>query len=135
MNYAKLAAAFLLSSLLLACTTMAGNDVPADLGRTQIFQKGQEQMLAMDYAKAIVYFRAAIERFGDDADFVLECEYNIIVAHVRSGNYSEARAALKLFQSKVAGEYRWQSSSLASLAAKLKTQVDDHLGPEITAAE
>lgn len=65
--------------------------IPEGLGSSEIIQKAQERMDAYDWAGARHYYKALLDRFGNDPELAATALYELAFIDYRQGRIEEAR--------------------------------------------
>lgn len=79
---------------LCACATSV-KSIPEDLAPIEYFQKAQQAVASWDdYKTALLYYQTFIERYPEDANRVVEAEYEIAFLYYKMEEYDTAE---KLF--------------------------------------
>lgn len=91
---------FLFAILPLAAAVAMGcasvpRSIPEDLSSSELVQRAQEATDAYNYGAAIVYYQAAIDRFGGDPAILCMGEYEIAFIYYKQGKYA---ASVELFE-------------------------------------
>ncbi len=72
------------------CATVP-TDIPDDLSAPELFQRAQDSVDENNFRAAEVYYREALDRFGDDPEVATVAEYELGFLRYRQGNLEEAR--------------------------------------------
>jgi outer membrane protein assembly factor BamD (BamD/ComL family) len=80
--------------MLLSCASVPSS-VPEGLSAAELVQRAQEASDSYNYRAAAVYYRTALERFGDDPAVRCACTYELAFIAYRQGRPGEARTGMK----------------------------------------
>lgn len=89
----KMLIALFAALLLVSCATV--KDIPEDLTAAQLIQKGQDAQVNGQYSNAEEYFKAAIQRYGDDPATYVEVRYELANLYYKSHKKTEAAGMYK----------------------------------------
>ena len=89
-----------LIGLLLLCTVLACRttpiSIPEDMEPKELFQRAQEAVVEKnDYAKALLYYQAFLERYPDDLQRTVEAEYEIAFIYYKLNDTETAISRLE----------------------------------------
>jgi TolA-binding protein len=116
----------ILGLLTVSCVTRV-TAIPVDLTPIEYFQKAQEAVAAWDdYNTALLYYRTFIERYPNDAERVVEAEYEIAFLHYKMKEYDTAETLLK----ELVRKYKEPGSETLprwpySLAEKILSEIEE----------
>lgn len=96
---------FALALAFAACNST--KEIPTDLTSSQLIQRGQDAVANGRYKLAERYYRAALERFGNDVAVSVEATYEIGNLYYKQKKYEDAYVTLQglidLYQSSSPG--------------------------------
>ncbi|GHT78703.1 hypothetical protein FACS1894130_05770 [Spirochaetia bacterium] len=88
---ARLQAALLLATLLLASCASGPADVSDEITPAEVVQRAQEASDRNRYGRAMEYYQIILERFPSNIDMVCQAEYEIAFIHYKQKKYDIAR--------------------------------------------
>ncbi len=113
--------------LLLACRTVP-TEIPEDLGQAELIQLGQQAADQENWAAAIAYYEAIVERYPDERAAIATARYEIAFVEYRRGNLATAE---DLFEELIA-MYETDSSGLPAwplvLSQRIVGKIHDQRG-------
>lgn len=103
---------------LLACRTVP-TDIPEDLTQPELIQLAQQSADQENWAAAIAYYKAIVERFPEDRAAIAVARYEIAFNEYRRGNLTEAEARFE----ELVAMYEADSSNLPAWPLVLSQRI------------
>jgi outer membrane protein assembly factor BamD (BamD/ComL family) len=112
-----IAAAALAAALVFGCAT-APKEIPTGLSVSELVQKAQDATDVYNYAAAIAYYQAALDRYGSDPAVTCMADYEIAFIYYKQEKYAESE---KLFKTLLA---LYEGPAGATLPVRYKILAD-----------
>jgi outer membrane protein assembly factor BamD (BamD/ComL family) len=79
----------IISAFMIACASSP--DIPADLTAAELVQRAQEASDRNRYSVSLEYYKAILDRFPGDTEYVCTAEYEIAFIHYKQKKYDIAK--------------------------------------------
>lgn len=127
----KRALVLLLGVLALAACKTAPDEIPEDLTQPELIQLAQESADDENWAAALAYYQAVIDRFPEDKEATVVAQYEMSLIHYRDGNLAAAEAGFE----QLLGQYDFDSDELPAWPRVLAERLLEDIRAESAAAE
>lgn len=102
---------------LTACETV--KEIPTDLTAAQLIQKGQDAYGLGQYDTAELYYKAVIQRYGNNTETYIEAKYELGHLYLKTKDYNSAKEAfdeiLELYSYSTGGDLPASYKKLAQI--------------------